>query len=170
MPYDPKVDEIIAQRRVRDTPSPKSPSPTPPPLTGRTRAGRRRGKSKLDLAGLIGGDSDSSALTQESGDEGMVPPTPRDSVTITEGGTEYGGDEDAEMRDVSPGASIKYTGSQPELTALCRVDFAQQIDAQEAAKKSSGDHWEGPWRRRWWPWYDEEEKEMIHCICIPSVR
>ncbi|KAJ6585035.1 hypothetical protein B0H19DRAFT_1249939 [Mycena capillaripes] len=102
LPYDPKVDEIIAQRRVRDTPSPKSPSPSPQPVTGRTRAGRRRGKSKLDLAGLIGGDSDSSALTQESGDEGMVPPTPRDSVTITEGGTEYGGDEDAEMRDVSP--------------------------------------------------------------------
>ncbi|KAJ6477390.1 hypothetical protein C8R47DRAFT_1140346 [Mycena vitilis] len=102
LPYDAKLDEIIAQRRARDTPSPISPSPSPQPVTGRTRAGRRRGKSKLDLAGLIGGDSDSSALTQESGDEGMIPPTPRDSVTITEGGTEYGGDEDIEMRDVSP--------------------------------------------------------------------
>jgi len=100
LPYDPKVEEIIAQRRMRDTPSPVSPSPSPQPVTGRTRAGRKRGKSKLDLAGLIGGDSDSSALTQESGDEG-VPPTPRDSATITEGGTEYG-DEDTEMRDPSP--------------------------------------------------------------------
>ncbi|KAJ7107277.1 hypothetical protein C8R43DRAFT_1140257 [Mycena crocata] len=102
LPYDAKVEEIIAVRRMRSTPSPISPSPSPQPVTGRTRAGRKRGKSKLDLAGLIGGDSDSSALTQESGDEGMVPPTPRDSVaTITEGGTEYGGDDDTEMRDVS---------------------------------------------------------------------
>ncbi|KAJ7672773.1 hypothetical protein B0H17DRAFT_1083944 [Mycena rosella] len=105
LPYDPKIDELIAQRRIRDTPSPVSLSPSPQPVTGRTRAGRKRGKSKLDLAGLIGGDSDSSALTQESGDEGMVPPTPRDSIaTITEGGTEYGGDDDTEMHDVSPGA------------------------------------------------------------------
>jgi len=105
LPYDPKVEEIITQRRMRDTPSPISLAPTPPPVTGRTRASGRakRGKSKLDLAGLVGGDSDSSALTQESGDEG--PPTPRDSATITEGGTEYGGDEDAEMHDVSPDPS-----------------------------------------------------------------
>ncbi|KAJ7175909.1 chromatin modification-related protein EAF7-domain-containing protein [Mycena filopes] len=104
LPYDAKIEEMIAQRRMRDTPSPVSPSPSPQPVpAGRTtRAGRKRGKSKLDLAGLVGGDSDSSALTQESGDEGMLPPTPRDSVTITEGGTEYGGDEDTEMRDVSP--------------------------------------------------------------------
>ncbi|KAJ7761517.1 hypothetical protein DFH07DRAFT_740161 [Mycena maculata] len=101
LPYDAKVEEMIAQRRMRDTPSPISPSPSPQPVTGRTRAGRKRGKSKLDLAGLIGGDSDSSALTQESGDEG-IPPTPRDSATITEGGTEYGGDDDTEMRDPSP--------------------------------------------------------------------
>ncbi|KAJ7784512.1 hypothetical protein B0H16DRAFT_1709220 [Mycena metata] len=106
LPYDPKIEEMIAQRRMRDTPSPVSPSPSPPaaPAGRTTRAGRKRGKSKLDLAGLVGGDSDSSALTQESGDEGMLPPTPRDSVTITEGGTEYGGDEDTEMRDVSPDA------------------------------------------------------------------
>ncbi|KAJ7212067.1 hypothetical protein GGX14DRAFT_621603 [Mycena pura] len=97
LPYDPKVEEIIAQRRMRNTPSPVSPSP--PPIPGRTRASRKRGKSKLDLAGLVGGDSDSSALTQESGDEG-IPPTPRESVTVTEGGTEYG-DEDTEMRQAS---------------------------------------------------------------------
>ncbi|KAJ6613304.1 hypothetical protein B0H10DRAFT_2222347 [Mycena sp. CBHHK59/15] len=103
LPYDAKIEEIIAQRRMRDTPSPISPSPSPQPVIGRTRAGRKRGKSKLDLAGLIGGDSDSSALTQESGDEGIVPPTPRESVTtVTEAGTEYGGDEDTEMRDPSP--------------------------------------------------------------------
>ncbi|KAJ6508732.1 chromatin modification-related protein EAF7-domain-containing protein [Mycena sanguinolenta] len=110
LPYDPKVEEIISQRRVRDTLSPVSIAPSPQPVTsGRTRASRaKRGKSKLDLAGLIGGDSDSSALTQESGDEG-IPPTPRDSVTITEGGTEYGGDEDTDMRDVSPGTATSPT-------------------------------------------------------------
>ncbi|KAJ7863059.1 hypothetical protein B0H14DRAFT_2739141 [Mycena olivaceomarginata] len=110
LPYDPKVEELVAQRRVRLSQSPISPprSPAPPQPPARTRAGRhaKRGKSKLDLAGLVGGDSDSSALTQESGDEGVLPPTPRDSVTITEGGTEYG-DDDAEMRDVSPGACIR---------------------------------------------------------------
>ena len=33
-------------------------------------------KSKLNLAGLVGGDSDSSALTQESGDEARAAETP----------------------------------------------------------------------------------------------
>lgn len=103
LPYDPKVEEIIAQRRMRNTPSPVSATPPPQLVPGRTRASRKRGKSKLDLAGLVGGDSDSSALTQESGDEG-IPPTPRESVTVTEGGTEYG-DEDTEMRQASSGTS-----------------------------------------------------------------
>lgn len=53
----------------------------------------------------MGGDSDSSALTQESGDEGgPEPETPRESVvtgTATDGGTEYGEDEDTEMREPS---------------------------------------------------------------------
>ncbi|KAJ7250830.1 chromatin modification-related protein EAF7-domain-containing protein [Mycena haematopus] len=114
LPYDAKVEEIISQRRVRDTPSPVSPAPSPQPVVvGRTRASRaKRGKSKLDLAGLVGGDSDSSALTQESGDEG-IPPTPRDSATITEGGTEYGGDEDVEMLDVSPDPSATSPTNRP---------------------------------------------------------
>lgn len=51
----------------------------------------------------MGGDSDSSALTQESGDEG-APPTPRESVvTGTDGGTDYAEEEDVEMREPSPG-------------------------------------------------------------------
>jgi len=57
------------------------------------------------MAGLVGGDSDSSALTQESGDEG-VPLTPRDTpVTGTDAGTDYAEDEDTEMRDASPNPS-----------------------------------------------------------------
>lgn len=80
---------------------------------------RKLTKSKLNLAGLVGGDSDSSALTQESGDEasgdgdahsGALAETPRGSVvtgtstgTDGDGRTEDGEDEDAEMRDASPG-------------------------------------------------------------------
>ncbi|KAF7314287.1 hypothetical protein MKEN_00901300 [Mycena kentingensis (nom. inval.)] len=105
IPYDPRIDELISQRRMRDTPSPVSPTPSPKPTTapapGRRGRPKKRGKSKLDMAGLVGGDSDSSALTQDSGDEGANSPTPRDSVTATEGGTEYG-DDDVEMRDASP--------------------------------------------------------------------
>jgi MRG-binding protein len=51
----------------------------------------------------VGGDSDSSALTQESGDEAAVG-TPRESVaTGTDAGTEFGEDEDVEMKEPSPG-------------------------------------------------------------------
>ncbi|KAF9046601.1 chromatin modification-related protein EAF7-domain-containing protein [Panaeolus papilionaceus] len=88
---------------------------TPLASTGR-RAGpggrRRKGatntitKSSLSQkAGLLSGDSDSSALTQESGDEGDVPETPRESViTGTDAGTDDVEDEDVEMRDPSPAA------------------------------------------------------------------
>lgn len=98
-----------------------------PAASGRKRTAsgaRKRGKnananakSKLNLAGLVGGDSDSSALTQESGDEGAggaaaaaaasgLAGTPRESVvTGTDAGTDYGEDEDVEMREVSPGMS-----------------------------------------------------------------
>ena len=55
------------------------------------------------MAGLVGGDSDSSALTQESGDEAAVG-TPHESVvTGTDVGTEFGEDEDVEMKEPSPG-------------------------------------------------------------------
>lgn len=78
---------------------------------GRGVTTTRRGKSKLDLAGLVGGDSDSSALTQESGDEGgHVASTPRESVvTGTDAGTDYaeGDDVDVEIHDPSPGTSFR---------------------------------------------------------------
>ncbi|KJA21240.1 hypothetical protein HYPSUDRAFT_42385 [Hypholoma sublateritium FD-334 SS-4] len=121
LPYD-EFEPIIAQRRMRATPSlpsspASSPAPAPPPIaapsprpvastSSKRGVGRKRGKntrSKLNLAGLVGGDSDSSALTQESGDEGAVAETPRESVvTGTDGGTEYAEDEDTEMREPSP--------------------------------------------------------------------
>jgi len=80
-----------------------------------TRAGKRKlAKSKLNLAGLVGGDSDSSALTQESGDEvgegqgSGVAETPKESVvtgTDMDGRTEDGEEDDTEMRDASSGQS-----------------------------------------------------------------
>jgi MRG-binding protein len=91
-------------RATASPPSSPAPSPSLPPAPRVSRS-ERRGKSKLDMAGLIGGDSDSSALTQESGDEGV--PTPRESVvTGTDAGTDYAEDEDAEMRDLSPGMHL----------------------------------------------------------------
>ena len=52
------------------------------------------------MAGLVGGDSDSSALTQESGDEAAF--TPRESVvTGTDAGTDY--EDEPEVQEASPG-------------------------------------------------------------------
>ncbi|KAJ7789328.1 hypothetical protein B0H14DRAFT_2944948 [Mycena olivaceomarginata] len=98
LPYDPKVEELVAQRRVRLSQSPISPPRSPSPAhspPARTRAGRhaKRGKSKLDLRRKV--------ATRAS-----CPP-PRATASPSQmGGTEYG-DDDAEMRDVSPGACIR---------------------------------------------------------------
>lgn len=69
-----------------------APSPAHEKLPAGTRSSKRA-KNKNKMAGLVGGDSDSSALTQESGDESVAP-------TADDGGTEYADDGD---RDQSPG-------------------------------------------------------------------
>ncbi|KAI0670839.1 hypothetical protein C8Q78DRAFT_1032262 [Trametes maxima] len=106
LPQDEALDALVSARRMRASASLPSSSPAPSPST-HTKSGRggRKGKSKLKhMAGLVGGDSDSSALTQESGDE-SVAPTPRDSVaTGTDAGTEYAEDEEEPRQ--SPAASI----------------------------------------------------------------
>ncbi|KAJ7936592.1 hypothetical protein B0H13DRAFT_1853329 [Mycena leptocephala] len=103
LPYDSQILELMTQRRTSDKPSSISSSPSPEHVAGRTRAGLKRNKSRLQLAGLVGGDSDSSALTQDSGDESMILPTPRDGVsTVPAGEADYSGDDDAEMRDPFP--------------------------------------------------------------------
>jgi len=104
-------------RATVSAPSSPPASPIPVPLasiassassTANKHGGgsRKRGKytkSKLNLAGLVSGDSDSSALTQESGDEAGAVETPIESVvTGTDAGTDYAEDEDVEMRDPSP--------------------------------------------------------------------
>lgn len=89
---------------MRGTASPESPQSSSPVRRLKGRGGRpKRGKSKPDMAGLVGGDSDSSALTQESGDEGATT-TPRDSVmTGTEEASDEGEEDDADPREESAG-------------------------------------------------------------------
>jgi MRG-binding protein len=118
LPYDEALDTIISSRRVRDSSSstPSSPSPPPPPTTKGGRRGRRRGRGggggggggpasgivTRPSIGHVTAESDSSALTLESGDE-SVAPTPKGSVnTGSDGDNEYGDDEDVEVA-ASPG-------------------------------------------------------------------
>ncbi|KAF8478048.1 hypothetical protein DFH94DRAFT_753305 [Russula ochroleuca] len=100
LPYDEALDSIISSRRVRSsTSSSSSPSP-PPPTKGRRGARRGRGTATVVTrppASHVSAESDSSALTLESGDE-SVAPTPKGSVnTGSDGGTDYGEDEDVEV-------------------------------------------------------------------------
>lgn len=107
LPMDDTFESLISARRVRDSESPPSSPPAPSsPATRKTRAGRtRRSISKSEAAGLVGGDSDSSALTQESGDENEGANT-RESVAT---GTEAGSDNEEgseEAQEESPGMCI----------------------------------------------------------------
>ncbi|KAF9267414.1 hypothetical protein L218DRAFT_856125 [Marasmius fiardii PR-910] len=104
LPFEPTFEALVAARRMRQTPSlPSSPAPSEPQKATKqsSRSKKSRSKSKANMAGLVGGDSDSSALTQESGDEAIA-----DSVaTATDGETmdEDPDGEDAEMREPAPG-------------------------------------------------------------------
>ncbi|KAG5648372.1 hypothetical protein DXG03_004944 [Asterophora parasitica] len=101
-------ESLISQRRVRDTESLPSSSPEPASPTAKTpRGGKKRGLTELSMAGLVGGDSDSSALTQESGDEGGAE-SPRGAsvVTATDLGTDHAEDEDVEIREPSIGVFL----------------------------------------------------------------
>ncbi|KIJ62651.1 hypothetical protein HYDPIDRAFT_114311 [Hydnomerulius pinastri MD-312] len=102
LPADETMDSLVAARRIRSTASIPSSTPAPSPrqpTKSRKSKAPKRGKNKADMAGLVGGDSDSSALTQESGDEGAAF-TPRDSViTGTDAGTDY--EEDVDMQEIS---------------------------------------------------------------------
>lgn len=106
LPFEESFEALISQRRMRASTSVRSISPEAAPIVNvRSRGGKKRGRTKLNMAGLVGGDSDSSALTQESGDEGVG--TPRGSVvTGTHGGTDHAEDEDVEMREPSHGTLV----------------------------------------------------------------
>lgn len=107
LPTDETLESLIASRRVSTTASIPSSTPAPSPRQpSKTRKSKapKRNKNKADMAGLVGGDSDSSALTQESGDEGAF--TPRESVvTGTDAGTDY--EDDPEAQEVSPGLLVE---------------------------------------------------------------
>ncbi|KAI6114331.1 chromatin modification-related protein EAF7-domain-containing protein [Pisolithus sp. B1] len=96
LPADETLDSLASLPSSTPAPSPRQSHKTRKPKA------LKRNKDKVDMAGLVGGDSDSSALTQEeSGDEDVV--TPRESVlTGTDAGTDY--EEDAEQ-DISSGQS-----------------------------------------------------------------
>jgi MRG-binding protein len=102
LPADDYLETEISRRRMRNSPSlPSSPVATPPPKRSKI-GGVTKGKGKkASLAGLVGGDSDSSALTQESGeeDDASVAPT----VTGTDVGTEDPEDEEDDAEGESPG-------------------------------------------------------------------
>ncbi|EJC97824.1 uncharacterized protein FOMMEDRAFT_143378 [Fomitiporia mediterranea MF3/22] len=77
LPPDGFIESLQAERRIRATESPMStasPAPARNSSEGASKRGRKRKASnepsKADLAGLVSGDSDSSDLTQQSGDEG----------------------------------------------------------------------------------------------------
>ncbi|KAF8133874.1 hypothetical protein EV363DRAFT_939026 [Boletus edulis] len=110
LPTDETFESLVAVRRVRATASIPSSTPAPSPRqaskTRKTKAPKRN-KNKADMAGLVGGDSDSSALTQESGEEAAF--TPRESVvTGTDAGTDY--EDEVEVQEVSLASVPPKTG------------------------------------------------------------
>ncbi|KZT25402.1 hypothetical protein NEOLEDRAFT_1133778 [Neolentinus lepideus HHB14362 ss-1] len=120
LPSDPSFENLIATRRMRSSVSvPSSPPAPSPPVTVRVKRGAAKtrgkkggkGRKRRNTAGLVAGESDSSALTQESGDESVIP-TPRESVvTGTDVGSdaEMAEDEEDEERDASAEPASKST-------------------------------------------------------------
>jgi len=124
LPFDEICESLISSRRVRVSISPPS-SPHVLSPARKSRGNRtKRVLNKSDMAGLVGGDSDSSALTQESGDEGNAPNTRTSVATGTDGETEEEVDED-ETREESTAASSKFPRNKqskaPKRTAAATV-------------------------------------------------
>ncbi|OCB88924.1 hypothetical protein A7U60_g3879 [Sanghuangporus baumii] len=111
IPHDAFIESVLAERRVRTTASPMSTaSPVPPrsPSEVPTRRGRKRKASaepsKVDLAGLVSGDSDSSDLTQQEEEEveGEAQTPSERRATSAATGTDVGSEameEDEEEKD-----------------------------------------------------------------------
>lgn len=129
----PTFQELMFARRFRSDPSvSSSPAPSSPDAQKASRSKGRK-KNTLDLTGLVGGDSDSSALTQESGDEG-APTTPRDSVITGTDGGDDGEEEDAEMQEASPG-SYSQQGLCQQLTTVPNQHPLPQPDRHEIERR-----------------------------------
>ena len=167
LPQDETIDQLVSARRMRASASLPSSSPAPSPAAN-TKSGRggRKGKSKLKvMAGLVGGDSDSSALTQESGDE-SVAPTPRDSVaTGTDAGEDYA-EEEEEPRQ-SPG-TLSHISVCPILADIVHYSSLNSVEAaSEGERQERIDR--GSWTRRLNNQRWEEEKEVAFAA-TPTFR
>lgn len=106
LPNEETFNNFVSERRIRATASLASSTPAPSPRQpSKSKKAKitKRSKSKADMAGLVGGDSDSSALTQESGDEGaMFTPS---VVTGTDAGTDSEEDH-PDVQEASPGKVV----------------------------------------------------------------
>ncbi|KAL0579133.1 hypothetical protein V5O48_002865 [Marasmius crinis-equi] len=140
LPFDSSFETLIAARRMRTTPSPpSSPAPSEPAKSSKqtSRSKKKRGKSKANMAGLVGGDSDSSALTQESGDEAVAESvaTATDNETV-DGDPE---DEDVEMNEPSPVTSAsKPARKRSGTSGKRRLHGAALANAARSAAKRKG--------------------------------
>jgi MRG-binding protein len=144
LPTDETFESLISPRRVRVTASPPS-SPYAPSPARKSRGNRtKRGLSKADMAGLVGGDSDSSALTQESGDEGEALNARGSVGTAMDGGTDV--EEEDETHEELAGPSIsskplrKHQPPRNETTKLqkstkSRTATATSISSRTAKKR-----------------------------------
>ncbi|KAI0071496.1 hypothetical protein K474DRAFT_1606845 [Panus rudis PR-1116 ss-1] len=125
LPHDEDIEAMVATRRMRATASLPSSSPSPPPQQERPRQTKRTKQKASNLAGLVGGDSDSSALTQESGDESISPP-PHSVATGTDGGTEYAEEEEGDVPLAQSCTSLYITLS-PMLIAYCSQRYPEDL-------------------------------------------
>lgn len=125
---DPDICALISRRRMRASASAASSSPAPSPVPEKpapSGRGSRRKKNQAQLknmAGLVAGDSDSSALTQESGDESAPTPT-----TNPDAGTEYA--EGDNEREPSPGMYHEQS------SRLCSCSHALSIESTVPSKR-----------------------------------
>ncbi|KAJ3861892.1 hypothetical protein EV359DRAFT_83882 [Lentinula novae-zelandiae] len=140
LPSEPSLDPLISTRRVNPIASPPSSPETaatsPAALKVKlSRSRKKNGKSKASMAGLVGGESDSSDLT-DSGEEGQAPSV----VTATDGGETVDGeaDDDIEIRDATPDTAAVKTGRRKSTTkkaATTRVRPSTTGSSTRPAKK-----------------------------------
>ncbi|GAV99957.1 Chromatin modification-related protein EAF7 [Lentinula edodes] len=140
LPSEPSLDPLISTRRVNPIASPPSSPETaatsPAALKVKlSRSRKKNAKSKASMAGLVGGESDSSDLT-DSGEEGQAPSV----VTATDGGETVDGeaDDDIEIRDATPDTAAAKTGRRKSTTkkaATTRVRASTTGSSTRPAKK-----------------------------------
>ncbi|KAJ4482099.1 hypothetical protein J3R30DRAFT_3456438 [Lentinula aciculospora] len=139
LPTEPSLEAHVSTRRVNPVPSPpSSPETSASPAAIKlklSRSKKKNGKSKASMAGLVGGESDSSDLT-DSGEEGQAPSV----VTVTDGGETIDGEgeDDTEMRDPSLETTSTKTSRRKPITkkvTTTRIRASAASSAPRPAKK-----------------------------------